>query len=129
MTMTLERPAVENIHDARPCPLCRADMPVEDVRCALSRYMNLSICSRCGQVEAFKLASLNSNPAKRDCLYFDDVAGIAHVVETENGYRELWPLADRKVAREYVDAVNTRVGLDADEARAIVYRSMFGGGA
>lgn len=125
-TMTLERPAVENIHDARPCPLCAGDMPIEDVRCAMSRYTNRSICSSCGMVEALALAKLNENRNNRSCLYYDDVMGVAMVHENEAGYRSMWPHpADPEwVKGEYVPAVNTRHGLDWDDAMAIVARSM-----
>lgn len=121
----MEAPAVVNIHDARPCPLCQSDMPIEDVRCALSRYMNLSICSHCGNVEALRLARLNDNPNNRTCLYQDTVAGIMLVAEHSPGYVELWPQADRTIAPEYVTAVNHRHGLEPSDMSDIVYSSMF----
>lgn len=115
--------------DGPACPLCGGGMHPREVMNALSRYMNLTICSACGTVEALTLASLNSGaPNTRSCLYYDQVMGIGWVDETVSGYNPMWPKVDAAVAREYVLAVNHRHGIEPDDQSTIVYRSMFGGG-
>ncbi|QHB37370.1 hypothetical protein I5G58_gp068 [Mycobacterium phage BirdsNest] len=113
------------------CPLCAGPMHVEDVRNALSRYVNRSICSGCGTVEALTLSRVNDNRNARTCLYFDEVMGVGLVNEEEAGYLPIWehpPVAEHVWVREYVAAVNHRHGIEREDQDKIVLRSMMLGG-
>ncbi|QFP94680.1 hypothetical protein I5G59_gp60 [Mycobacterium phage LilMcDreamy] len=116
-------------HPTRVCPLCTKPLWANDVRNALSRYVNDSICERCGTIEAFTLARVNDNPAARTCLYYDELSGIMLVNETEAGYVPIWATPpDPDWARKYVEAVNNRVDIEPDDMMTIVGRSMALGG-
>jgi hypothetical protein len=114
-------------HDStRPCPLCGQPMPVQDVRCALSRYVNRSICSPCGTVEALAWPSRIKDTGSRSCLYFDEIMGVALVAEDEAGYLPICtpPRDEHQWVRTYVEAVNHRHGIEREDQMAIVARSM-----
>lgn len=115
------------------CPLCDEPMNAVEVHNALSRYIDRYICSPCGTIEAFALAAMNRAPEinGRECLYFDEVAGIMLVNENQPGYSPLWPAppaAEHEWVCKYVDAVNTRVGISIGDQTTIVGRSMMLGG-
>ena len=48
----------ESQHEDGFCPRCGANMPGSPIRYALSRRVNVMICERCGQTEAFEDAGM-----------------------------------------------------------------------
>lgn len=98
------------------------------VRNSLSRVDNTTyVCNRCGLAEAMLRRHKDGEP--RQCLYFDEVMGVALVTEDEAGYHPFAapsPSVDQQWVECYVKAANEKSGLTEEDANDIVVSSMFG---
>lgn len=98
------------------------------VRNSLSRVDNDTyICNRCGLAEVMLRKAKDGE--LRQCLYFDEVMGVALVTENEPGYHPFAaaaPSIDEEWVKSYVKTANEKSGLSEKDANDIVVSSMFG---